>query len=86
MDAALIAGYSASVCSVTSFVPQAWKIIRTGDTAAISLRMYSLTVTGFALWTIFGLLRLEWPIILTNAICFVLSGFILIRKLHQHSR
>lgn len=49
MDIALIVGYLASVCSMTSFVPQAWKIIRMGDTAAISMRMYAVTVTGFAL-------------------------------------
>lgn len=81
MDAILVVGYLASICSVTSFVPQVWKVIRTGDTAAISARMYGLTVVGFALWSTFGLLRGEWPIILTNSICFCLSGYILIRKL-----
>lgn len=81
MDSTLLIGYLASVCSVTSFVLQVWKVIKTGDTAAISARMYGLTVFGFALWTVFGLLRSEWPIILTNAICFCLSGFILLRKL-----
>ncbi|WP_457584653.1 SemiSWEET family sugar transporter [Ensifer canadensis] len=78
---ALVVGYLASVCSVTSFIPQVWKIFKTGDTAAISARMYTLTVTGFALWTVFGVLRVEWPIILTNAICFCLSGLILIKTL-----
>jgi MtN3 and saliva related transmembrane protein len=76
-------GYLASVCSVTSFVPQVWKVVQTGDTAAISARMYGLTVLGFALWSGFGLLRGEWPMILTNAMCFCLSGFILIRKLRS---
>jgi MtN3 and saliva related transmembrane protein len=61
MDAALIIGYLASVCSVCSFVPQVWKFVRTGDTEAISARMYCLTVTGFALWTAFGIMRSEWP-------------------------
>lgn len=82
MDTALLVGYLASVCSVTSFVPQVWKVVRTGDTAAISARMYWLTVVGFALWSAFGFLRGEWPIILTNSICFCL-GFILIRKLRR---
>lgn len=76
-------GYLASVCSVTSFVPQVWKVIKTGDTAAISARMYALTVSGFALWSAFGILRGEWPIILTNSICFCLSGYILLRKLRS---
>nr|WP_244445505.1 PQ-loop repeat-containing protein [Ensifer sp. 1H6] len=34
MDTALVVGYLASVCSVTSFIPQVWK--RTRNTAAIS--------------------------------------------------
>jgi len=59
MDAALIVGYAASLCSTTSFLPQAWKIIRTGDTGAISKRMYAVTVTGFALWSVFGVMRME---------------------------
>lgn len=81
MDGALIVGYAASLCSMTSFLPQAWKIIRTGDTGAISKRMYAVTVTGFALWSAFGVMRMEWPIILTNAVCFCLSGFNLAMKI-----
>lgn len=81
MDMALVIGYLASACSVTSFVPQVIKVVRSGDTAAISARMYTVTVIGFALWSAFGVMRQEWPIILTNTACFFLSGYILIRKL-----
>lgn len=81
MDIALIVGYLASICSMASFVPQAWKIIKTADTAAISKRMYAVTVVGFALWSAFGVLRMEWPIILTNVVCFCLSSFILVMKI-----
>lgn len=80
MDWALVVGYLASVCSMTSFIPQAWKIVRTGDTAAISKGMYTVTVVGFALWTAFGIFRSEWPIIITNTACFLLSAFILTMK------
>lgn len=83
MENTLIVGYLASACSVTSFVPQVWKVLKSGDTAAISTRMYALTVTGFALWAAFGMMRGEWPIILTNSICFCLSGFIFIKKLRS---
>lgn len=86
MDAALIVGYLASICSTTSFLPQAWKIIKTSDTAAISMRMYAVTVTGFALWSVFGVMRMEWPIILTNAVCFCLSAFILVMKVLPKKR
>ncbi|MBV1795639.1 SemiSWEET family sugar transporter [Siccirubricoccus sp. G192] len=80
MDAAAIVGALATLASTTSFVPQAWKIIRTRDTKAISTGMYAVTVLGFSLWLAYGLLLGQWPLIVTNAICLLLSGFILAMK------
>ena len=81
MDAAAFVGTLAALASIASFTPQAWKIIRTRDTDAISAPMYALTVVGFALWTSYGLLLGQWPLIVTNSICLALSGFILTMKL-----
>jgi MtN3 and saliva related transmembrane protein len=81
MDVVTLVGAAATLCSVTSFVPQAWKVIRTRDTAGISRRMYVITVIGFSLWFSYGLLLGQWPLILTNGICLLLSGFILLMKL-----
>jgi len=81
MDPAAWIGAFASLCSVASFTPQAWKVIRTRDVTAISKRMYAVTVVGFALWTAYGVLLGRWPIIITNATCFLLAGFILGMKL-----
>jgi MtN3 and saliva related transmembrane protein len=81
MDAATIVGGLATLCSTTSFVPQAWKVIRTRDVAAISTGMYAVTVVGFSLWFAYGLLLWQWPLIITNGICLLLSGFILGMKL-----
>jgi MtN3 and saliva related transmembrane protein len=81
MDLAALFGWLATLASTVSFVPQAWKIIKTRETADISRRMYLITVFGFACWTAYGVLLGEWPIIVTNSICLTLSGFILIMKL-----
>ncbi|KPF67625.1 hypothetical protein IP69_13090 [Bosea sp. AAP35] len=81
MDVIPLIGYLAAACSVTSFVPQAYKIIRTRDTTALSPPMYALTTTGFLLWTVYGIGQGQWPLILTNAICFVLAAFILVMTL-----
>jgi MtN3 and saliva related transmembrane protein len=80
METATVVGYLASVLSIASFTPQAWKIIKSRDVSAISAKMYVATVSGFALWTVFGLLKGEWPIIVTNSVCFALSAFILFMK------
>jgi MtN3 and saliva related transmembrane protein len=74
-------GVAAGVCSMISFIPQILKIWRERDASAVSLRMFSVTVTAFALWTTFGVLQESWPIIASNAICLFLSGAIVLLRL-----
>lgn len=76
-----ILGASAALASTISFTPQAWRIIRTGETHAISAGMYTITVVGFCLWTAYGITLGQWPLVASNAICLVISGFILTMKL-----
>jgi MtN3 and saliva related transmembrane protein len=81
MSLVTIIGSLAAIASTVSFAPQAWKIIKSRHTSDISLGMYAVTVCGFALWTIYGVLLGEWPLIVTNTICFLLAGFILTMKI-----
>ena len=81
MDLQTLIGIGAAVASTASFTPQAWKIIKSRHTADISAGMYVLTVTGFALWTAYGVIIGKWPLIVTNTICLGLSAFILTMKL-----
>lgn len=81
MTLSTMIGFIAAAASTVSFVPQAWKIIKSRKTDDISLVMYIVTVSGFALWTVYGVLLNEWPLILTNSICFLLAGFILVMKI-----
>ena len=81
MDSATLVGAAAAIASTVSFMPQAVKIIRTRDTRSISAGMYAITVTGFALWTSYGAMQGAWPLIASNGICLILSGFILAMKL-----
>jgi MtN3 and saliva related transmembrane protein len=85
-DAALVVGIVASVASVVSFAPQAWRIIKTRDVKGLSAPAYSITVAGFVLWTTYGVLLGKWPIIATNAICLVLAAFILTMLLLPRAR
>ena len=77
METATLIGYLAALCSTISFTPQAWKIIRTRDTSSISKGMYVVTVAGFSLWLVFGVMKGEWSIT-ANSVCLVLSAFILL--------
>ncbi|MBR0664423.1 hypothetical protein GXW71_08655 [Roseomonas hellenica] len=79
-------GAIAALCSVSSFAPQALKIIRTGNTEGLSVAMYALTVSGFGLWLMYGIIQSQWPLIATNASCFALSLLILIMLLSPAAR
>ena len=85
MDITTLIGTVAAIASTSSFVPQAVKIIRTRDTKSISAWMYAITVAGFALWTSYGVLNGAWPLIASNGICLILSGFIFAMKLLPHA-
>jgi MtN3 and saliva related transmembrane protein len=75
-----IVGVGAALCSMTSFVPQIAKIVRERDATSVSLRMYAVTVTGFTLWTAYGLMIGSWPIAASNIVCLALSATILLLK------
>ncbi len=80
-DTAAWLGSLAAIASTISFAPQAWKVIRSRRTKDISAVMYGFTVTGFALWCAYGVALMQWPIIVCNALCLVMSAFILFMKL-----
>lgn len=75
-----LVGAGAALCSMASFTPQILKIWRERDASSISLRMYVVTVTGFALWTTYGALSGSWPVIIANTVCLCLSAAILALK------
>jgi MtN3 and saliva related transmembrane protein len=79
-------GVAAGICSTASFTPQVVKTWREGDTKAISLPMYVVTVAAFSLWIAYGWVLGSIPIIVFNTLSLVLSASILIMKLRNFSR
>ena len=73
-------GTGAGLCSMSSFVPQIVKLLHERDASSISLRMYLVTVTGFVLWTTYGLLLGSWPVWVSNTVNLLLAGTILALK------
>ena len=79
-------GTIAALCSVTSFVPQLVKLAREKTGEAVSLQMYALTVTGFSLWSVYGLMLGSWPLVTSNLISLGLSFAILLLKWRYRDR
>jgi MtN3 and saliva related transmembrane protein len=76
-------GVIAGGLSTVSFAPQVLKAWREGDTAAISLRMYIVTVVAFAIWIVYGVMIGSVPIIVFNALSLIMSGSILAMKIRN---
>ncbi len=84
MSAAPVIGYVAAALSVTAFLPQAWKVIKTRETKELSAPMWILETVAFALWIAYGVAMEALPIIIPNVLCCLLSVFILTMKLVPH--
>ena len=74
-------GSVAAFLTTASFIPQAWQTFHTRDVSGISLGVYSLFTVGVALWLIYGILLMAWPIIIANSITTSLALMILVMKL-----
>ena len=81
-----VLGSLAGLLSTSSFVPQVIKAARDGDTAAISKRMYMVTVTAFVLWIAYGVVIGALPLIVFNSLSLALSGTILFLKIRNEGR
>lgn len=82
----VLVGYIAGFCTAVAQFPQAYKVIRTGETQSISLGMYVTMTFGIFFWLLYGLLIPDLPMILANFVCLIPSLYILyitIRNLNR---
>ena len=86
MNLAEIIGAVAALLTTAAFVPQAFKVLRTRETAAISLTMYAVFTAGVALWLAYGIITVQWSITIANAITLALAALILGVKLRSLKR
>ncbi len=73
-------GVAAGCIGLYSLIPQVVKCCRTGDVAAISLRMFAVRTFGLLLWTVYGFALDSQPILVFSALGLVLSSVILVLK------
>lgn len=81
MDATTILGLVAATCTTIAFVPQAYQTIKTKNTKDLSLSTYVLLVVGIIMWLTYGILVMDLPIIVANAVSFFFIGTILVLKI-----
>lgn len=73
-------GFVAGCIGTYSFVPQVLKCWRTGETGAISLRMFAVRTFGALLWTFYGFVVGSLPVLIFSAVGLLLCSTILVLK------
>ena len=77
MELVTVIGYAAGVFTTIAVVPQIYKAIKTGKTDDISPGFFIILLLGVGLWTVYGIMKADWPIILTNGISLILNAIML---------
>jgi MtN3 and saliva related transmembrane protein len=81
MTETIVSGIAATL-TTAAFVPQAYKIIQSRETAGISLWMHVSFAVGVAFWFVLGVLIWNWPMMIANAVTFMLTLVIVGMKLY----
>lgn len=76
-----LVGIIAAICTTLAFIPQALLTIKTRNANGISLSMYSVFSFGVGMWLVYGIVQVDWPIILANLVTLGLALSILTMKL-----
>ncbi len=79
-------GIAAGVFTTLGVLPQIIKAIKTKKVKDVSPYMFMILCLGVGLWTIYGIMINDWPVIITNAISFILNGIMLTIILTQDKK
>ena len=68
-----IVGIVAGICTASSLLPQLIKTVKEKKAEEISKAMLFVLMTGLITWIVYGFLRKDLPIILTNSFSLILN-------------
>lgn len=83
IDFTEIVGLVAGFVGAFAFAPQAFKILRDGDTSGVSGLTYAMVFAGALLWGAYGVLRGAPSIMLWNTVAAGLAAMVLILKFRK---
>lgn len=76
-----VIGSLATIICVLSYTPQVYRVIKTNSTGDISLKSLLLAFMMSVLWIWYGVLIMEWPVILTDVGVVIQNMIILTYKI-----
>lgn len=74
MDLIAVLGLLAGACTTVAVIPQIYKAWKSKRVKDVSPGMFGILMLGLALWVVYGILKKDIPIIVTNAIAFGLNS------------
>ncbi|MHA6697040.1 SemiSWEET transporter [Chryseobacterium sp. A301] len=77
MDETLI-GTVAGVLTSVAMLPQLIKVLKEKNAQDLSLLTLGVLITGLSLWVWYGILKQEWPIILSNGFAVLVNLTLLV--------
>jgi MtN3 and saliva related transmembrane protein len=78
-----LVGSAAAVCTTTCYVPQLHKAWKTGDAGDVSLKMLLILAAGVGLWTIYGIIKDDFVIIVANGVSLTFVLMMIFFKLRS---
>jgi MtN3 and saliva related transmembrane protein len=76
-DYSLYIGIGAGVCTALSLLPQLFKIIKNKKANDISYFMLFILLAGLGGWIWYGILKKDYPIIITNSFSLLVNLLII---------
>lgn len=74
----ILIGIAAGILTSISMLPQLIKVIKEKDVQTLSPVMIVVLLLGVSLWVVYGLMKAEWPIILSNAFSVLVNATLLV--------
>lgn len=86
MNLITLLGFAAASCTTIAFLPQVIKTYKSKSAKDLSGGMASLLVTGISLWLVYGLLIMDWPVIIANFFTLAMVMALLFFKLRYKKK
>lgn len=76
-DISLYVAICAGICTSASLLPQLIKILREKKSEDLSFGMLITLLIGVSGWIVYGIMKEDYPIILTNSFSFIVNSLMI---------
>lgn len=81
-----VVGTLAGLLTALFLLPQIIKMIRAKKAGDISILMFIILLLAQVLWVFYGVLKHDWPLIITNSVTLLMNVTILCLTLHYRRK